>query len=421
MAPQRLQAGVSEGEITPVLGAPLIAELDCRPATGVRSPLMVRALILADGDETLAIVTLDLYGLERGAAERVVEAVAKATGLRPEALLVASSHTRGGACSAGVLGCPEPDQEYLARTVEAVTRAVSEAMEHLQPAALGYGRAMLPHPAYNHRLLTRNRKVISAWLGVPPDEVLAPEGPTDPEFGVLVVRDGHGFPVAFVYSFAADNRFPGDGNVSAGLPGLVQQELDRRLGRHVPALYLPGCGGDVSYVHGLEQSADLVASAVMAVQLETPADPVIRLGCARERMVLPIRDYSRFWARPDVELKWPQAMEACERELEMLRQEGAQAVPAAVQALRLGRWALVGLAGAPFVELGLQVKAQSPALATMVVGNTGGHVGTVATRQAFEGGGFETWPGRSGLVGPGGGEFMAEEAAGLLKRLWRGS
>ncbi len=419
MAPQRLQAGVSEREITPALGAPLIAELSCRPATGVRSPLMVRALILADGEETLAIVTLDLYGLERGAAGRLAEAVGAAVGLRPEALLVVSSHTRGGPCAAGVLGCPEPDGQYLARVVEAAAGAVAEAMEQLQPAALGYGRAVLPHLVYNHRLLTRNMKAISAWLGVPPDEVLAPEGPTDPEFGVLVVRDGHGFPVALLYSLAADNRFAADGNVSADLPGLAQRELDRRLGRHVPALYLPGCGGDVSYVHDLVKSADLVASAVMAVQLETPCDPAIQLGCACERMILPIRDYSRFWARADVELKWPQAVAACERELEMLRQEGARALPAAVQAFRLGRWALVGLAGMPFVDLGLEVKAQSPALATMVAGNAGGHVGTVVTRRAFDGGGYETWPGRSGLVGPGGGEFMAEQAGSLLKRLWR--
>ncbi len=418
MTEQRLQAGVAEAEITPQVGVTLAGELNPRPSQGVRTPLMARALVLASGGEALAVVTLDLYGLERGAAERLAQEAAGRAGLQPEAVMTVSSHTRGGPCSVGVVGCPEPDAGYLATVVEAAAAAVAQAKGRLEPASLGLGRAVLPHLVYNHRLLTRNMKAISAWLGMPRDEVLAPEGPTDPDFSVLVVRDGHGFPIGFLYSVAADNRFAQDGLISADLPGLVQQELDQRLGRHVPALYLGGCGGNVSFVRGLEESADLVASAVMAVQLETPGDPMVRLGCAREKMILPVRDYSRLWSRPDIELKCPQALEAYGRELELLQKEGALAVPACVQAFRLGRFALVGLAGLPFVEFALAVKAGSPVQATVVAGNGGGHAGYVLTRQAFEGEGWESWPARSALVGPGGGEFMAEEAIDLLKRLW---
>ena len=418
MATGRLNAGVAELDITPRAGGELAGELNPRPSTGVRTPLRALALVLSNGEETLALVTLDLYGLQGQAADRLAQAAGESAGLQPGAVMVISSHTRGGPCTTPVVGCAGPDEAYLAQVVATAADVVAEAKSRLQEASLGLGHALLPHLVYNHRLLTRNMKAISAWLGVPRNEVLEPEGPIDPEFQVLVLRDGHGFPICFLWNLAADNRFSQDGLISSDLPGLVQQELDARLGWHVPALYLAGCGGNVSFHQGLEESADAVASAVMAVQFETPCDPLVRLACASEKMILPIRDYAQFWSLADIELKWPQAVDVYARELELLRQEGARAVPTRVQAFHLGSLALVGLPGMPFVEFGLQIKAQSPFRATVVAGNAGGDVGYVITRQAFEGQGFETWPARSAVIGPGGGEFMAEEAGALLQELW---
>jgi hypothetical protein len=264
--------------------------------------------------------------------------------------------------------------------------------------------------------MTRNMKAISAWLGVPPNEVLAPEGPVDPQFSVVVVRDGRGAPLCLLWNFAADIRLaePAE-QMSAGLPYFVQHELDARLGRHVPALYLPGCGGNISYQQALQPAVDAVTSAVMAAQLETSCDPLIRLGCAQEKMVVPVRDYSQYWSQPDVELKCPQGLDAFAQEVEYLKKEGAHALPTRVQALRMGSLALVGLPGMPFAEFALAVKEQSPAKATLVAGNSGGYLGPVVTRQAFDDGGFETWAARSARVGPGGGEFMPNQPPGCCK------
>ncbi len=419
MAIGRLQAGVAEVEITGKIGLELAAELNPRVSRRVRTPLMAKALVLSNGEEILAVITLDLFGLQREAADRLTQTISERCGLKPAGVMLICSHTRGAPYTTPVVGWPGVHEEYIAEVVSKVPDVVSRAQERLQDAALGAGHALLPHLIFNHRLMTRNMKAITAWLGVPKDEVLAPEGPTDPEFSVLVIRNSRGFPLCFLWNFAADNRFPQDDQVSADLPYLVQRELDERLGRHVPSLYLTGCGGNVSFTYGLEQTADAVASAVMAVQLETPCDPMIRLGCAHEKMILPIRDYSQFWSQADIELKCPQAVPAYAQEIELLRKEGAHAVPTRVQAFRLGRFALVGLPGMPFVEFALDIKKKSPAQATLVAGNANGHVGYVITRRAFEHEGFEAWPARSAQIGPGGGEFMAEETVSLLKALWK--
>jgi neutral ceramidase len=415
----RLKAGVAEAEITCQVGTELAAELNPRVSQGVRTPLMAKALVLSNGAESLAIVTLDLFGLQPDAAERLAQSIGERSGLRPDAVMVFCSHTRGAPYTTPVVGWPGVNDPYVADVVERVPGVVVEAQARLEEASLGMGRAVLPHLVYNHRLETRNMKTISAWMGIPRDEVLQPEGPTDPEFSVLVVRDTRGRPFCLLWSIAADNRFAQDRLISADLPYAVQRELDARLGRRVVSMCLPGCAGNISFRYGLGETADAVASAVMAVQLETPCDPMIRLASRREKMLLPIRDYSQFWSQWDIELKYPQALEAYAQEVALLQSEGAQAVATSVQAFRLGRFALVGLPGMPFVEFALEIKEQSPFQRTLVASNAGGYVGYLITQAAFERGGFEAWPARSARVGPGGGEFVAERALGLLQSLAR--
>ncbi|MCJ7738477.1 MAG: hypothetical protein MUQ10_14395, partial [Anaerolineae bacterium] len=121
----------------------------------------------------------------------------------------------------------------------------------------------------------------------------------------------------------------------------------------------------------------------------------------------------------DVQLKAPTAVDAFAREVELLAEDGAYAVPARVQVFRIGRYALVGLPGMPFSEFALEIKDTSPAKETIVAGCTNGDLGVVIPRAAFEHGGFEAWTARSAKVGPGGGEFLAEESTALLKGLWR--
>lgn len=419
MGTVRLLAGVGETDITPPAGATLIGEVSARPATGIRTPLSIKALLLSDGETTLAIATLDLFGIERAAAERMQLALAQRLNVSPECVLLTCSHTRGGPAATAVVGGPDADYAFLATVETRLLAAFDQAHARLQPAALGIGHAVLPHLVYNHRLLTRNLKAISAWMGIPPNEVLLPEGPADPMFGVLVIRDERGFPLCLAWSMAADNRFATDDQVSGDLPAFVQQELDRRMERHTPVMYLPGCAGDASYSHSLETTVDHVASAIMAVQLETPCDPRIRLGAAAERVILPVRDYSEFWSSADIELKWPAAHAAFTQELAFLRNTGMQAVAATVSVLRMGGYALAALPGIPFTEFGLAVRQRSPFRATLVVGNSGGYLGPIPTRGAFANEGYETWVSRSAIVGPGAGEFLVAQAGRMLEGFGR--
>ncbi|MCJ7739397.1 MAG: hypothetical protein MUQ10_19135, partial [Anaerolineae bacterium] len=305
-----LQAGVAELDITPGVGTRLAAELSPRVSHGVEMPLLAKALVLSDGDQVMAIVTLDVFGLAPDVADSLSSAITDLTGIDSDAVMVVCSRTRGGPYTTAVVGWTEVNEGYLAELVGKVPGVVAEAQAGMQSAAVGVGKAYLPHLVFNHRLMTRNMKAVSAWLDVPKNEVLAPEGPIDPDFGVIVVRGKSGCPISILWNFAADNRFGTGDQISSGLSGHVQREVDERLGTHVPCLYIPGCGGNVSFTHRLEKTTDAVASGVVAVILETPCDPSMQLAVSNELVILPVRDFSKFWSEADVQLKAPTAVDA---------------------------------------------------------------------------------------------------------------
>ncbi len=420
MTSARLQAGICEIQITPEIGIELVGEFAPRRSTGIATPLMAKALVLSNGENTLAVVSLDLVGLDDKAATRLVKVIGQKTGLAPEAIMLFCSFTRGAPYTTARVGGPELNQAFLEKVIAEVPEAVSTARRSMTEAALGAGHVLLPHLIYNHRLMTRNMKAITAWMGVPKNEVLEPEGPVDPQFGEIVIRDQAGFPICLLWNFPAEIRANGDNLISAGLPGLVQSEVDARLGKHVPVLCLPACASNISFTGGLDDCVDAIASAVIATYLETSCDPLIRLGAAMEKVILPVRDYSQFWSKPDIELKRPDLAEIYQRELELLQKEGAVAIPTSVQVFRLGWFALVGLPGAPFVELALAVKSESPAQLTLVAGGCAGDIGQVIVKQAFDDEGFESWTARSARAGYGAGEFLAEQAVKLSRSLWKG-
>jgi hypothetical protein len=91
---------------------------------------------------------------------------------------------------------------------------------------------------------------------------------------------------------------------------------------------------------------------------------------------------------------------------------------AEVQALRVGEAAIVALPGEVFVELGLAIKAASPARPTAVVGLANGYLGYIPDLAGFAQGGYETWAARSASVGPGAGEALVTAANALTAQLF---
>ena len=214
----KLTAGVAKSDITPAVGTTLAGygARRAQPSTGVHDPTEARALIIDNGTEKIAFVSVDHLGFDHGMVERIRGIASEATQIRPDHIYVMSSHSHsaGGAymemlplLANSLAGKFDPKIRsfYEQRTADAIIAA----NKTLKPAriALGAGEA---------RGISRFR---SSW---PPD------GPVDPEVGLIRVDSvATGKPMAVLMNFAAHPTILGADNMtfSADFVGYARNAL----------------------------------------------------------------------------------------------------------------------------------------------------------------------------------------------------
>jgi hypothetical protein len=370
-----------------------------------------QALALASGDKKIVLVTIDIMGIGVPRADGITKGICARCNLHASDVIVVCSGAASGPVTCPGYGKAEPDEAFLKELGARLPELAVSALKALAPASIGAYRANLPHIAHNARFLTRNWKAVNEWMDVPPNEVLSAEGPADADLDVLAIRDAAGSIAALLWCHSAEDRF------GESLGQAVQSEIDRRMGRHVPCLRLPGCGANSAFTYGLEKTADLLASSVIASAMEACCDPTAAISSEKRDVILSVRDYTDFFDRAEVEMKCPDAVPVFERELELLQNEAPAALPASAQAFRLGGFAIAGFPGNVFAEFALGLKNRSPMKLTCATGFCGGTLGYLLPSASFDNGGFEAWSARWALPARGCGEFLCDELAGMLGRL----
>ncbi|HVL12713.1 MAG TPA: hypothetical protein VM529_09115, partial [Gemmata sp.] len=147
LAPLTLDAGefsvgFSDVEVTPELGKKPVYMAGFgqdRLARKVHDPIMARAVVLADGDAKVALVTVDVVGLFIDPVERIR---AKLPGFRY--VLVSATHNHEGPDTLGLWG-PSPlksgvDPEYMKRLEAGCVKAVQDADKSRRPATAKIGK-----------------------------------------------------------------------------------------------------------------------------------------------------------------------------------------------------------------------------------------------------------------------------------------
>ena len=145
LAAGELSVGFAEADITPAVDNPqrpvwLAGYGPGRQATKVHDPIMVRALVLRDGDDKIAIACADLVGLQYPAVQQIRAALKDY-----RYVLVSSTHNHEAPDVIGIWGrtfahCGV-DDDYLQRVVTQTIAAIRQAEKQLAPATAHYGTA----------------------------------------------------------------------------------------------------------------------------------------------------------------------------------------------------------------------------------------------------------------------------------------
>ena len=216
-APAEVEVGFGKADITPDLERHVAWMAGYRNnlrATGVHDALWARAVVLREGERLVALVSVDLIGLQRPAVLRVRERL-------PEYahVMVASTHTHEGPDVIGLWGASEResgvDPAYVDYVVDRVVEAVRAAEGTLAPARAAYGTAEAPDLILDSRLPLVRDSVLRAVKFTAPDgaplgllvqfsnhpESLGPNNPLVtadfPYYTIAALEERHGVPVAY--------------------------------------------------------------------------------------------------------------------------------------------------------------------------------------------------------------------------------
>lgn len=438
-----LRAGAAAVDISPVTsqflcGYPHVP----RMSTGVHDPLLACALFLTNGNVSLLIMSLDILFLDSITARSIRSEVAGRLGIPEAHVFISCTHTHSAPITNKNLAweddpvVPPPDTAYMRLLCRGILKASELAAANARPAELAWTTA-------DARGVGGNR--ISA------------SGATDPEVGVLAVRElgaGPLIAISTVYGMHPTVLHEDSTLVSADFPGYARLALKEEWGDDLVVVYHTGPEGNQSprlFVKGqtfaeAERLGRKLGNAVKAsVQRLDASDYAAEIelaggirDVALQRRHYPSLDEARkqlaFRQSELARLKQEQAghgpirtaecaLFGAEEQLTMAKAESEgrveeaarAAMPAQAQALRIGDTCLCGLPGELFVEYALEIKKRAKCRAFVACLVNGELQGYIVTPEAAQAGGYEA---ANSLFLPESGSLMADAMLDLINGLF---
>ncbi|HEY8997635.1 MAG TPA: neutral/alkaline non-lysosomal ceramidase N-terminal domain-containing protein [Edaphobacter sp.] len=432
-----LLIGVGRRRLTPEIPCQM-AGFDARKslARDVHDDLHARALVVDDGREQIALVSVEVIAVSAVFSAKVRSAVEKATRIPAKNVLLSATHTHCGPVTLNhFFNQGQPlDDAYINLMADQIVAAVEEAFASRKSRRLRSGLIACDGIAVNRR--TKD--------GLP----------VDPYAGVLLVEEEDGRPAAIAVIYACHTTVLGPDTLSItqDFPYYTIARLQQKLGGDVEAVYFNGAQGDLSIGHKSDLSAvgvidsfrtfataqrlgeRLADAALSGLGELEEVDPAIAVESVSMR--LPLKSY-----RPLVEMteakrialaalddadgqeglaglrrKQTALFARIEEYYASLYEASQEAEPKVLPleftAIGIGNTVLLSLPGEVFVQIALDIRSASPFAKTMFLGLTNDYAGYIPTANASATSGYEVVASRV----PGeASRQLTEEAVALLR------
>ena len=159
-------AGFARVDITPPLGSFMPGYYEDRRAKAVFDPLQINMVAFSDGRTTALVAQYDTVGLSDSVADLMRDAIARATGIDRDAIILHASHTHDGGYLSQRAGrgpeaaadsrATEIDRLYVDFCVARSADAAVEAVADLRPASLSFGRSVARRISFVRCYLMKN-------------------------------------------------------------------------------------------------------------------------------------------------------------------------------------------------------------------------------------------------------------------------
>jgi len=230
----QLKAGVARVDLTPPLDfmVPLggYGERMNRPAEGVHDRIFAKALVLSDGMQKFALLTVDIVGFPPTLKPELLERLSGRWSADQLMLLASHSHTSIEMNAINPLNTFQIPQLglYNARVHEFVVARLSEVVQHAeqQLVEVSVGTTTVAIEGWN-----RNRRGGKE---------------TDSDLTVTRIDTTAGKPLVVLVNFTAHPTFMSGEDMlfSGDWPGHLQRTIESLIGEDVTAMYYNGAEGD---------------------------------------------------------------------------------------------------------------------------------------------------------------------------------
>jgi neutral ceramidase len=393
-----LMAGVAQADITPPPGLPMYGYFprieNNQLSTGTLDPLYARVLVLAVGNERLALVTLDLgrtFG--KPLLDQLQRDASKHDGI--SYVVITASHTHAGP---NILDEYPPGQTPLWETaaIRKIETAIGEACQDLAPARMGVGYGSV-NIGYNRRVVNPDGTVKMLWTN--PTKV--PTSPVDPTVAVLRIDRMNGSPLAILVNYACHPVIFGEDNFkySADYPGVMVKIVQQAFGGKPLCMFLQGGDGDINpyyattpVVDGAVQRRDWTGQQIglevirVARRIQTKADSEGSLQFSEDVLPIRVRWNPQKFREGLLAALGPKIFED---HADLFAQHALDTLELPVTTFLIDkRIAFAGMPGEPFVDFQIDWRVRCPVRDSFFLGYTNGYFDYFPTILAASEGGY---------------------------------
>ena len=429
------RAGAATSNITPPLGEGIVGNFEIPPATNVHDELHARCLALDDGTTKLVFVVVDSVSVNREVFDEAKRRIHAATGVPLAHMMMSATHTHSATSARGENAMvmrpanpPPPLDEYQSFLARRISDGVQRAINHLEPARIGWGAGQVPQHVFNRRWRLKDGTTVVNPFGEPDRAIMnpgsarkdlaGPAGPTNPEVYFVSVESTNGRPIALLANYWL--HYVGGvprGDISADYFGAFCDRIQQLLGadRQDPpfvGLLANGPCGDVNNINitaparkyapyeKMRLVANDVAQEILRVRRTIQHRDWVELKAAQTELVLKTR-------RPNAELvsrarqvlgrpatvSPVHRLEKAYAERTVTAADWPESLSVVLQTFRIGELGVAAIPFETFTATGLAIKAASPFKDTFTIELANGGYGYLPTPEQHDLGGYETWLG----------------------------
>ena len=399
-----LMAGGAKVAITPPMGSAFQSSRADLRVESVLHDLYATAVALSDGERKVAIVGLDVLGIDAPLVNAVRARVQQQTSIPAANVLVNAAHNHFGPAILQALP-DEIDQGYYQGLVRSLADAVTRADAALEPVAMRVGAAEGNFAINRRRMEGGEAQLAPNYDGIVDQRIRALRFERLDGTVVAILFSGAFHPTGYAY------RMP---VVNGDYVAAARQEVERQFAdQGAPVVgFLQGCAGNQRVrviapggtrfhpCSGEEIDTHGRGVGSLAARAAREATMVVGypIGAAHELVSLPLMQPPTAAELADMRARakndnymqlWTASM------LARLRSDGAlpTSVDFPIQVFRIGGLWMVGLGAEVFLEIGLQIEAALLAdhvgQAAWTLGYTNDTIGYVCTEASYADGGYE--------------------------------